>query len=124
MGEGDGQAARRLVAEFRADFPKVVHFLQNARRDRQNLLAGFGNVHKSLAVTDEDLHRQLLFQLADLLGHARLGSKQGLCRFGHVEDDAGPPRKHSAVAGYSPCSPLSPNRRLGARSIELLLLSV
>jgi len=85
MGEGDGQTARRLVAEFRADFPKVVYFLQNARRDHQNLFTRLGNVHEPLAMADEDLHGKLLLQLANLFRHTRLGCKQGLRRLGHVE---------------------------------------
>ena len=83
--KGNRQAAGRLVAEFGANLAQVVDFLQNARRDGENLLAGLGDFHQALAVTHENLDAQLLLQQADLLGDAGLGCEQGLGRLRHVQ---------------------------------------
>ena len=52
-------------------------------------LAGLGDVHHALAVAHQDLHAQLVLELADLLADPGLGGMQGFGGLGQVQPALG-----------------------------------
>jgi hypothetical protein len=85
VGGGNGERTFRLARKLIPDPLQVLRFAQDALGNAQYFLARFGNRNHALAIADEHLDAQLVFQQADLFGNARLRSVQFLCRFGHIQ---------------------------------------
>src|SRR5690606_37040937 len=78
------QRAAAFAGVFLARVAQVFRFEQQAFDDVENMLAGLGHAHQALAVALENLHAQLVFQLADLAADAGLRSKQHIGDLGQV----------------------------------------
>ncbi len=85
VGGGDGQRAFRLAGELVADALQVLRLAQDAFRDAQHFLARLGHRDHALAVANEDLDAQLIFQQANLFGNAGLRSMQLFRCFGDIQ---------------------------------------
>ncbi|MNT82368.1 hypothetical protein D3C72_2220900 [compost metagenome] len=85
MGGGDGERTFRFLGEFVADALEVLCLAQDALRDAQHFLARLRHRDHALAVADEHLDAEFVFQQADLLGDARLRGVQLFGRLGHVQ---------------------------------------
>ena len=114
VGCGDGQAARLLVGEFGRGLLEVFGLLQQALDHLQHRAARLGQLGDALAEAHENLHPELVFQFADLLGDAGLRGMQGGgggCQveplangFAHIAQllevhVADRPQKHESLAG-------------------------
>ena len=82
---GNGERAAVLGGVLLADASQITDLAHDEFDALEHMLAGLGHALEPLAVAREDFHAQFLFQLNDGLGDARLGSVQGLGRFGQVE---------------------------------------
>ena len=67
VGCRNRQSARMTRRKLLADFSQRRGFIEHPLGRRQNLLTGFGQLGIALAVTHEELHAKLFFQLANLL---------------------------------------------------------
>jgi hypothetical protein len=76
MGGGDAQGAHLAVAEVLARPVQVLGIQQQALHPGQHPLARRREAGQALARAHEDLHAQLVFQLADLAADAGLGGVQ------------------------------------------------
>ena len=85
MGRCNTQLTGLVVTEFAADRTQIIGMHQQSIDHRGNGGTGVGQADQALAVANEDLHAQFLFQFAYLLGHAGLGGKQALGGLGQVE---------------------------------------
>ena len=85
MGRGDRERACRLVAEFAPDLLQVLGFLQQMLHDLDHRLAWLGQGDDALAMAHENLHAELVLELADLLGDPGLGSVELLGRLGEIQ---------------------------------------
>jgi hypothetical protein len=74
---------------FLAGATQVLRFGEDPLRDRDDRLAGLGDLHQALAMTHEDLDAELILEGADLLRNAGLRSMQRFRRFGHVQTPPG-----------------------------------
>ncbi len=85
MRGGDRQPARMAAGEFVAGLAQVLRLEQQALDDADDLAARRGQAGQPLAVALEDLHAELLLQLADLARHAGLRGVQRVGDLGQIE---------------------------------------
>ena len=85
VGGGNGQGAAVLRTVLLTNFLEVAHFAQDQLDAAQHMLSGFGDSFEAFAMARKDFDAQLLLQLNDGFGHARLRRVQYLGCFGQVQ---------------------------------------
>ena len=85
VGGRNRQGARMARGKLLADFSQRRGLIEHAFGSRQNLLTRLGQLGIALAVSHEELHAELFFELTDLLGQRRLRGEQHLGRRGEVQ---------------------------------------
>ncbi len=89
---GHGQRAAGFSGIVLASLTQVFCLLQRSFNNLQNPFAGIGQDNQALAVTDEDIDPQFLFQFANLAAYPWLLIKQRARHFSQIE---------AAAAGFA-----------------------
>ena len=75
VGGGDGELTVVLGAELGSDALDVAGVHQHPIDHMHQLLPWLGKAEQTFALADEQLEAQLVFQILDVLGDARLGGE-------------------------------------------------
>jgi hypothetical protein len=81
VGGDDAQGAFVLSRKAAADFRQVAGIDEHALDDLDGLLAGLGEAEQPLAAAHEQLDPQLVLEILDVLGDARLRGQQHVGNF-------------------------------------------
>jgi hypothetical protein len=83
------ERAGSLGSELPRDLAEVFRVLEDALGDPQDHPSRLGHIDDALAMADEDIHAQFVFQLADLLADPGLGGMECFGGLGQVQSPLG-----------------------------------
>ncbi len=89
MGGADGQLALDFTPKIGRQGADIAGFQQHLAGPGDDFHTGRGDCYQAAALAQEELEAQLVFQLLELLGQARLGGVHQLGRLGDIESGIG-----------------------------------
>ena len=84
VGGGEDELPLLAVGELLAELLDIARLDQNPLHDVGQFLAGLGQPQETLAAADEQLDAELVLQVLDVLGDARLGGVERIRYLGQV----------------------------------------